>query len=98
MPDTRRDIAQFGNGDHWYYDGWAGIGPHFIDTWFMAEGTGPGAGGISGPHRPTAKAAEADIAALITRDAENGTSRRDSWRVVRCSPALRISIEREVRQ
>lgn len=98
MPDTRRNIAEFGDGDHWYYDCWRGFSPNFIDEWFQAEGTGPGEAGISGPPRGTLDDALADIETLRSQEAAAGRPARDSWRVIKCEPALRISIAHELAQ
>lgn len=94
--DTRKNIKVFGRrgADHWYYDGWNGFSGQWIDDWYTAECTGPGERSISGPHRPTSAEAEKDARQLMTGDEHHAPY--ESARVVKHSPALRISVEREV--
>lgn len=92
--DTRHNIAQFGEGnDYWYFDGWQGFAGDWIDDWYQAELSGPGERSVTGPHRATVEKALKDFERL-----QNDPERMpyETARIIKCSPALKISIEKEI--
>lgn len=91
--NTKDMINEFGDGESFIYDGWFGFAGNIIDEWYSAELTNEAGGSLNGEHRSTSEEAENDIHLLKVEYADSNYT---SARVVKHSPALRISIAKEI--